>query len=48
LQTALKELERYKTLYLKERRKIGDTYREIEEVMFALTKKEKEMKKKET
>lgn len=48
MQLVQKELEKYKVLYVKERKKLADTYKEIEEVMSALTKKEKEIKKKET
>ncbi|CAD8114510.1 unnamed protein product [Paramecium sonneborni] len=48
LQHLQKELDKYKSLYVKERKKIADTYKEIEEIMNAITKKEKDLKKKES
>ncbi|CAD8195048.1 unnamed protein product [Paramecium octaurelia] len=42
-----KDLDKYKALYVNERKKISDTYKEVEEIMDALSKKEKEIKIKE-
>ncbi|CAD8096298.1 unnamed protein product [Paramecium sonneborni] len=42
-----KDLDKYKALYMNERKKINDTYNEVEEIMEALQKKEKDIKIKE-
>ncbi|CAD8066526.1 unnamed protein product [Paramecium primaurelia] len=42
-----KDLDKYKALYINERKKISDTYKEVEEIMDALAKKEKDIKIKE-